>query len=122
MDTMGTDCTIYQTANFVGKKWTLVILLELYRGKLKKKRYSVLKNNIPEITPKLLSARLKELEKEGLVKKEVDAKTFPIKCEYSLTKRGRDFINVIKHIKKWTLKWDIENPACEKKDCKDCIF
>ncbi len=114
------DCTIYQTANFIGKRWTLLILLELYKGDSKTKRYSELKNNLPRITPKILSTRLKELEKEKLVNKKIDVKVFPVKCEYSLTKSGEDFIRIIKDIKKWALRWKIKNIVCQNVDCKEC--
>ena len=117
---MKQDCTIYQTANFIGKKWTLLILLELYRGDSKTKRYSKLKSGLPDITPKILSARLKELEKEGLINKKIDSTTFPVKCEYSLTRSGEDFIRIIKDIKKWALRWKIKNIVCEKANCKEC--
>lgn len=73
-----------------------------------------------EITPKILSARLKELEKEGLITKEIDATHFPVKCEYSLTKSGEDFVRIIQDIKKWALKWKIKNIVCEKANCKEC--
>jgi len=115
---MDKDCSVYRTADFIGKRWTLLILLELYKGN-KKKRYSQIKNNLQEITPKILSARLKELEKHKLINKKVDAKTFPVKCEYSLTKKGEDFIDVIKEIKQWTLKYDY-NKECNNRDCIIC--
>jgi|SRR3989344_4097582 len=117
---MDKDCTIYRTANFIGKKWTLLVLLELYKGSSKWKRYSQLKKGLPEITPKLLSARLKELEREELVIKRIDAKTFPVKCEYSLTKSGDEFIKIVKDIKKWALEWKIESKICNNLDCKEC--
>lgn len=117
---MEKDCTIYKTANFIGKRWTLLILLELYKGSSKCKRYFQLKNSLPEITPKILSARLKELEKEGLVIKNIDAKTFPVKCEYSLSKSGEDFIKIIKYIKSWALRWKIKNIVCQSSNCKEC--
>lgn len=117
---MKQDCTIYQTANFIGKRWTLLILLELYRGESKQKRYSEIKKGLTKITPKIFSLRLKELEKEGLISKKVDASSFPVKCEYSLTKSGEDFISIIKDMKKWALKWKIKNIVCEKANCKDC--
>lgn len=119
---MDQNCVIYETASFIGKKWTLLILLELYKGKDSLKRYSELKNSLLGITPKILSLRLKELEKEKLLKKRVDASNFPIKCEYSLTKSGEDFIKIIKYIKKWALKWNIKNKVCEETNCKNCTF
>jgi len=114
------NCTVYETADFLGKRWTIVILLELFKGEENKKRYSEIKNSIHGITPKLLSLRLKELEREGLVTKEIDATQFPVKCEYSLTESGMDFFNIIKGIKKWALKWKIDNIVCEKANCKEC--
>ncbi len=113
-------CAVSKTVDFIGKRWTLLILLELYKGKPKRKRYSQLKNKLLDITPKILSARLKELEQEGMITKRVDAKTFPIKCEYSLTESGENFINIIKDIKKWALRWKIKNTRCESGDCREC--
>ncbi len=117
---MDKKCTIYRTVGFIGKKWTLLILLELYRGELKSKRYSEIKSNMQGITPKMLSARLKELENEGLVKKIVDASSFPVRCDYSLTKSGYGFIRIIKDIKQWALRWKISNKACLDSDCGKC--
>ena len=114
------QCTIYKTANFIGKRWTLLILLELYRGNSRWKRYSQIKSNIPLITPKMLSARLKELEKEDLIMKRVDASTSPIKSEYSLTESGDEFIKIIKEIKKWSLVWKFNNKICSGSDCRHC--
>jgi DNA-binding HxlR family transcriptional regulator len=119
-DTMERDCTIYKTANFIGKRWTLLILLELYKGKDKWKRYSAIKKGMEEITPKILSQRFKELEREKLIAKRIDASQVPMKCDYSLTESGRDFINIIQDMKKWALKWKVKNKACENGDCREC--
>ena len=115
---MEKDCTIYKTADFIGKRWTLLILLELYKGN--KIRYSRLKNNLIGMTPKILSLRLKELEKEKLIRKDIDTSQFPIKCEYSLTKSGTEFIKIIQNMKKWALKWKIKNKVCNNTDCRHC--
>jgi DNA-binding HxlR family transcriptional regulator len=117
---MKNDCTIYKTANFIGKRWTLLILLELYKGREKWKRYSAIKKGMHEITPKVLSARLKELEREKLISKRIDARKFPVKCEYSLTDSGRAFIDIIQDMKTWALKWKIQNKECENEDCREC--
>ena len=117
---MDSDCTIYQTASFIGKRWTLLILLELYKGESRLKRYSEIKKGIVNITPKILSLRLKELEKEKLITKHIDASEFPVKCGYALTSSGRDFIRIIQDMKKWALKWKVNNIVCEKSNCKEC--
>jgi len=122
MESMNDECTVYKTVDYISKKWTMLILLELYKGESEKKRYYEIKRNMPDVTPKVLSARLKELEKEGLIIRDVDISSFPIKCEYSLTKSGKEIIKVIKHIKNWALKWKIQNEICGGQDCKDCEF
>ena len=119
---MHEDCTLYQTVDFISRKWTLLILLELYKAHTGKKRYLELKNNLPRITPKILSTRLKELEKEKIITKKIDTRGFPIKCEYALTKSGKDMIRIIKDMKRWSLRWKIKNKTCEQQDCKECEF
>ncbi|MBS3075367.1 helix-turn-helix transcriptional regulator [Candidatus Pacearchaeota archaeon] len=119
---MKENCSIRKVANFLGKRWTLLILLELYKGKSKWKRFSQVKKSLNNITPKILSARLKELEREKLIEKRVNVERFPIKSEYKLTEAGKDFINIIKNIKKWSLKWKEKNEKCDERDCKDCEF
>lgn len=119
---MDINCTIYKTADLIGKRWTILILLEIYKGKNKKKRFSELKKKLPGITSKILSLRLKELEKSGLIDKLKDESEFPIKCEYRLTKSGLGFISIIKEIKKWALTYDIKNPECSETECENCEF
>jgi len=117
---MNKNCTLYQTTDFIGKRWTLLIILELYKGDSKYKRYSELKKSIENITPKILSARLKELKEQGLIKKKTDYTEVPIKCFYSLTPAGKEFIKIIKDMKKWALKWNVNNKACSNMECKNC--
>lgn len=117
---MKKSCPIYQTVNFIGKRWTLLVITELYRGKDKWKRYSKIRESIREITPKMLSSRLKELEGEGMIKKRIDANKFPIKSEYCLTQKGEDFVKIIKNMKSWGLKWKLKNEKCLNLDCKEC--
>ena len=120
MYTMKRECSVRNAVNFLGKRWTLLILLELYKGESEWKRFSQIKKNLDNITPKILSMRLKELERENLIEKRVNAAEFPIKSEYRLTEAGKDFISVIKKIKKWSLKWKKNSKTCEETDCKDC--
>ena len=115
------DCTIDNVVDFIGKRWTLLILLELNKGK-SKKRYSELKKELPNITPKILSQRLKELEKEKLITKHIDTSQFPIKCEYQLTESGKDFFIIIKDLKEWALKHKKGHKVCEGNDCKNCTL
>ena len=117
---MHKDCTVYRTVDLVSKRWTILILLELYRGGGGEKRYSEIKEALKDISPKILSQRLKELEERKMITKKVDASTVPIRTEYKLTEMGLDFIDVVKGIKHWALKWNIDNKVCASIDCKDC--
>ena len=120
VDTMDVICTVYKTVDFISRNWSIIVLLDIYRGNKKAKRYSEIKESLMEITPKVLSTRLKELEHEGLISKKVDASQFPVKCEYSLTKSGMDFIGVIQTIKQWAIKWKPHQKACESANCRYC--
>ncbi|OPY52332.1 MAG: HxlR-like helix-turn-helix [Methanosaeta sp. PtaU1.Bin112] len=121
-DTMQEGCTVNQTVRYIARKWTLLILLELYKGKEHTRRFSELKSCLFGITQKVLSARLQELEKEGLVVNRVDCTTFPVKSEYTLTESGLEIIEIIKDMKRWALKWKISNIECGSQDCGQCIL
>ncbi len=119
---MQDGCTVNLTVQYIARKWTLLILLELYKGNDHTRRFSELKSCLTGITQKVLSARLKELEKEGLVTKRVDDSTFPVKSEYTLTESGLEIIEVIKGMKRWSLKWKIANIECGCQDCSQCVL
>ncbi|MBI2630538.1 helix-turn-helix transcriptional regulator [Candidatus Pacearchaeota archaeon] len=119
---MKRECSVRRAVNFLGKRWTLLILLELYKGNSEWKRFSHIKKNLDNITSKILSIRLRELENENLIEKRVNIIKFPIKSEYKLTKAGKDFIRIIKGIKRWSLIWKKKNKTCKETDCKDCEF
>jgi len=121
-DTMQDGCTVNQTVRYIARKWTLLILLELYKGQGHTRRFSELKSCLFGITQKVLSARLQELEKEGLVVNRVDSTTFPVKSEYTLTQSGLEIIEIIKDMKRWALKWKISNIECGSQDCGQCVL
>jgi len=115
-------CTVNRTVKYLTKKWTLLIILEIYKGTGHTRRFSGLKDSLPGITAKILSERLKELEDEGLLTRKIDATSFPVKSEYTLSKSGLEIVDVIRGIKKWALKWKIDNIACGEQDCKVCVL
>lgn len=112
-------CTVYQTMEYLSKKWAILILHELSKGE-EWKRFSEIKRSMSELTPKVLSERLRELEAEGLIEKRVDASTMPIKSEYRLTAASKELMVIIHDLKMWALKWKINNPACGRMDCHLC--
>ena len=119
---MDEACTINLTVKYLTKKWTLLIILELYKGPGHTRRFSELKDSLGDITQKILSERLKELEEEGIVTKRVDATSFPVRSEYTLTDSGLELVDVIRGIKHWALKWKIDNIPCGGQDCKVCVL
>ena len=116
---MEKNCAVLKVANIIGKRWTLLILLELYKGE-GKKRYTQIKKKMKGITPKILSMRLKELEKHSLIDKQVDASSFPIKSFYSLTLSGKDFMKIVEEMKGWTIRWKKATEHCKETNCSLC--
>lgn len=113
-------CTVNLTVRYLTKKWTLLIILELFKGDNYTRRFSELKERLPDITAKVLSERLQELEAEGIVSKTIDATVVPIRSEYALTESGIELMEVIRGIKYWALKWKIDNIPCGSQECKLC--
>jgi len=119
---MDHNCTVYRTMEYLAKRWTTMILMELNRMDNEWKRFSRIRDSMKDITPKVLSERLKEIENHGLVEKRVDASSFPIKSEYRLTASGKELMCVVKELKKWALKWKAGNVECAGQDCGTCIL
>ena len=55
------DCAVYRAANILGKRWTLLILFSITKGNDGVRRYNEIKASLPNVSPKILSTRLKEL-------------------------------------------------------------
>lgn len=115
-------CTVNQTVRYLARKWTLLIILELYKGPGCTRRFTELKQALCGITQKVLTERLRELEAEGIVTRRIDATAFPVRSEYTLTASGLALVYVIREIKAWALAWKVENPACGGQDCRVCVL
>jgi DNA-binding HxlR family transcriptional regulator len=83
--------------DFIGGKWKTVVLWYLRNKTL---RFGEIRKQIPEITEKMLSIQLKDLEEDGLVKREVFPEV-PLRVEYSLTEFGTTLVPVLDAIAKW---------------------
>jgi len=91
-------CTVSLTMGLVGGKWKAVILYHLIAGA---KRYSELLRQMPAITEMTLSLQLKQLEKDGLLIRNVFGNKPPIKVVYRLSDFGISFIPVLQAITDW---------------------
>jgi len=119
---MQDSCTVSQTVRYLSKRWSLLIILELYKGEQYTRRFSELRDALSGITPKVLSERLKELEEERIITRNVDVTAFPVRTEYTLTESGLEIVEIIRDIKSWALKWKIKNIPCGAQDCKVCVL
>lgn len=91
-------CAMDVTMDFVGGKWKTVVLWYL---KNEKKRFAELNKLIPQMTERMLSITLKQLEADGLVLREVYTTKPPLKVEYSLTAFGQTLVPMLNEIAKW---------------------
>lgn len=101
---MGYDqmCPRYEYAvALLGKKWTGLILRILMGGP---RRFSDFRSQVPELSDRLLSERLKELEDVGIVQRVVHD-TRPVLIEYTLTEKGRALRQVVEAIESWAERW-----------------
>jgi DNA-binding HxlR family transcriptional regulator len=101
MDTSSFCPRYLHAVELVGRRWTGTILRALLGGPA---RYHALRDAIPEISDRMLSERLKELEVEGIVTRSV-IPTTPVRVEYMLTEKGRSLENAIVAIAAWAETW-----------------
>ena len=95
-------CGLYhQAVELVGKRWTGAILLVLMDGPL---RFSEVRELVPDISDRLLSERMKELESEGIVVRHV-IDGMPVRVEYSLTQKGTALEPAVRSLKLWARSW-----------------
>lgn len=88
----------------IGKRWTGAIVCALTERPL---RFAELTRAVPSVSDRLLSQRLRELEGEGLVEREVEAGS-PVRVTYSLTAAGRELRPVVAELKSWAKRWRAE--------------
>ena len=89
-----------QAMDLISKRWVGLILSELLKGT---KRFSDMEADLP-VSGRLLSDRLKLLEKEGIVKRDVYSE-YPVRIEYSLSEKGIALKPVIQELQGWAEDW-----------------
>jgi DNA-binding HxlR family transcriptional regulator len=91
----------HKAVELIGKRWTGSIIREMLAGAC---RFSELRGAIPDISDRMLCARLRALEEEGIVERLVHAET-PVRVEYQLTSKGRELQQVFAAVDRWAGKW-----------------
>ena len=98
-------CAAARSLEVIGEKWTLLIVRDLLRGP---QRFSDLLRYLGPITPKWLSARLREMEEAGIVER--DAQEGRREVWYGLTEVGRDLEPVVEALVVWGVKHAMRPP------------
>lgn len=95
-------CPRYERAvELLGKRWTGLIIRALMGGP---QRFKDLQEQMPAVSDRILSERLKELEAAGVVQRKVYDE-WPVRIEYELTQKGRDLESVVESIQRWAEKY-----------------
>jgi DNA-binding HxlR family transcriptional regulator len=97
-------CSIGFSMTVIGNKWRAIILWHILKAQ--PIRYGQLKKVIPNISHKILSQELKNLEMDGLIIR-IPYATIPIKVEYKTTERGRSLEGILAELCKWGKKYMI---------------
>lgn len=72
------------------------------------------------VTPKIVSLHLKELETAGLITKKMILRNNCRVTNYTVTAKGREFHEIIRHMKKWNMKWKTAPSYCLSTPCSEC--
>ena len=95
-------CPKFESAfELIGKRWTGLIIRVLLTGP---KRFKEIAELIPNVSGKVLTERLKELECEGIISRQVYPE-MPVRIEYSLSRKGEELLPVFDELQKWAIKW-----------------
>jgi DNA-binding HxlR family transcriptional regulator len=95
-------CPLYHEAvELVGRRWTGAILSVLMEGPM---RFSEIAQAVPELSDRLLSERMKELEARGIVERRVLPGP-PLRVEYSLSQMGHELEPALSELEHWAKRW-----------------
>jgi DNA-binding HxlR family transcriptional regulator len=95
------SCPIETTFKIIGKRWTVLIIREILRGNTQFNRFM---ENIDGISPKVLTERLRELERLGIIRRRIISE-YPVRVEYSLTDVGKGFEPVLLSAASFSMKY-----------------
>ena len=91
------DCPVETTLTLIGDKWKVLILCDLLTGT---KRFGELKRSVGNVSQKVLTAQLRDMEESGLLTRKVYA-AVPPRVEYSLTELGHSLHPILDAMWNW---------------------
>lgn len=94
------DCPIRNVLSRFSSKWAMLILCVLSENEAT--RFNTISKAIPDISPKVLTETLKNLEADGLIRRKLYAE-IPPRVEYSLTELGQSLIPILNNLISWAL-------------------
>ena len=107
--TLSAYCPAFQGAvELIGKRWTGAIVRSMLSGSV---RFSDFLAQIPGLSDRLLSERLRELEAAGVVQRVVYPE-IPVRVEYLLTEKGRELQAIVESISQWADRWAGDGVKC----------
>jgi DNA-binding HxlR family transcriptional regulator len=96
-------CPLYHEAvELIGRRWTGAIVAVLLDGGML--RFSEIANAVPELSDRLLSERMKELEARGVVRRTVESGP-PMRVRYELTPMGHSLKPALTELRDWAQRW-----------------
>jgi DNA-binding HxlR family transcriptional regulator len=109
----GEDYPTRRLLDLVGDKWTPIVVYIVGEGK---QRYSELHRRLPGVSKKMLTQTLRNLERDGLVRRKVYAEV-PPRVEYDLTVLGRAFLEPVTGLCRWAQghEADLESALVNRK-------
>ena len=110
------NCPVEASLGVLGKKWTIVIIRDI--GVYGRDRFNLLLKSLTGIPPKVLATRLKELQREGFVKRNVEKRVGPMAVSWSLTEKGIDAIRIGMMLAAFGSKWNADTVFEDKKPRK----
>ena len=100
----------HRAVELIGGRWTGAVIQLLLNGRM---RFAELRDAIPDISDRMLSERLRELETEGIVERIVVPET-PVRVEYELTEKGRALVPIVDAMREYGREWLGAADSCDE--------
>ena len=94
-------CPVQATSNVVAGKWKVLIVWHLSFGA---RRFAEIRDLLPRVSEKVLTAQLRELERDGVIKR-LTSNSIPVRVDYTLSDAGSELIPVMEAMCSWGTKY-----------------
>ena len=103
---------LHEAVELIGKRWSgAIVSVLLVSGPM---RFSEVAHAVPELSDRLLSERMKELERRGVVARTVRPGT-PVRVEYALTEMGHELAPALAELRAWARRW-LDSQSAQQSD------